>query len=141
MPGAPPHLNGASPRRRPAMILALAIRWCILGPTNSACRMWPKISCRSTSRRSRWSRNASPENKVRRIEIVIMPGTTAFPYEALIIEDVGGGGGGPTPPAGGGDDGDGGGADRNRRRRRSPSRQRYSTAIAIGIVSIFIFFM
>ncbi len=70
-----------------------------------------------------------------------MPGTTAFPDEELIIEDVGGGGGGPTPPAGGGDDGDGGGDDRNRRRRRSPSPKRYSTAIAIGIVSILIFFM
>ena len=70
-----------------------------------------------------------------------MPGTTAFPDEELIVEDIGGGGGGPTPPPGGGDDGDGGGDDRNRRRKWTPSPKRYSTAIAIGIVSILMFFM
>ncbi len=69
-----------------------------------------------------------------------MPGTTAVPDIEVIVEDVGGGGGGPTPPLGG-DDGDGGGDDRNRPRRWSPSPKRYSTAIAIGIVSILIFFM
>ncbi len=70
-----------------------------------------------------------------------MPGTTAVPDIELIVEDIGGGGGGPTPPAGGGDDGDGGGDDRNRHGKWSPSPKRYSTAIAIGIVSILIFFM
>ncbi len=70
-----------------------------------------------------------------------MPGTTAFPDEEIIIEDIGGGGGGPPSPPGGGDDGDGGGDDRNRRRKWTPSPKRYSTAITIGIVSILMFFM
>jgi len=70
-----------------------------------------------------------------------MPGTTAFPDEEIIIEDIGGGGGGPPPPPGGDDDGDGGGDDRNRRRKWTPSPNRYSTAITIGIVSILMFFM
>ncbi len=68
-----------------------------------------------------------------------MPGTTAFPDEELITDDVGGGGGGPPPPPGGGDDGDG--DDRNRRRKWSPTPRRYSTAITLGIVSILMFFM
>lgn len=70
-----------------------------------------------------------------------MPGTTAFPDEELIVEDIGGGGGGPTPPPGGGDDDGGGGDDGPRRRKWAPSPKRYSTAIAIGIVSILMFFM
>jgi len=70
-----------------------------------------------------------------------MPGTTAFPDEELIVEDIGGGGGGPPPPPGGSDDGDGSSDDRNRRRRWTPSPKRYSTAITIGIVSILMFFM
>jgi cytochrome c oxidase subunit 3 len=68
-----------------------------------------------------------------------MPGTTAFPDEELITDDIGGGGGGPTPPPGGGDDGDG--EDRDRRRKCSPTPRRYSTAITLGIVSILMFFM
>src|SRR2546428_8057168 len=66
-----------------------------------------------------------------------MPGTTATPDIELIIENTGGGGGG-TPPAGGdgGDDGDYG-----KRRKRSPSPRRYSTGIAIALVSILLFFM
>jgi cytochrome c oxidase subunit 3 len=70
-----------------------------------------------------------------------MPGTTAFPDEEIIIEDIGGGGGAPPPLPGGGDDGDGGGDDRNRRRKWTPSPKRYSTAITIAIVSILMFFM
>jgi cytochrome c oxidase subunit 3 len=66
-----------------------------------------------------------------------MPGTTAVPDIELIIEDVGGGGGGPTPPPGGGDDGD----DGKRRRPGAPSPNRYYTGIALGIVSILMFFM
>ena len=67
-----------------------------------------------------------------------MPGTTAVPDVELIIEDSRGGGGGQ-PPAGGdgGDDRD----DDHRRRNWSPTPRRYSTAIAIGIVSILMFFM
>jgi len=65
-----------------------------------------------------------------------MPGTTAAQDIELIIENVGGGGGG-TPPAGGDDGGDGG----KRRRRWSPSPKRYSTGIAIALVSILMFFM
>src|SRR5437879_4770551 len=70
-----------------------------------------------------------------------MPGTTAFPVEEIIVEDIGGGGGGPPPPPGGDDDGDGSGDDRNRRRKWTPSPKRYSTAITIGLVSILMFFM
>jgi cytochrome c oxidase subunit 3 len=68
-----------------------------------------------------------------------MPGTTASPDEELIVDDIGGGGGGPKPPPGGGDDGDG--DDNNRRRGWSATPRRYSTAIALGIVSILMFFM
>jgi len=70
-----------------------------------------------------------------------MPGTTATPDIEIIVEDIGGGGGGLPPPFGGGDDGDGGGDDGNRRRNWSASPKRYSTAIAIGIVAILMFFM
>lgn len=68
-----------------------------------------------------------------------MPGTTAVPDVELIIEDSRGGGGGGQPPTGGdgGDDGD----DDKRPRKWSPTPRRYSTAIAIGIVSILMFFM
>ena len=68
-----------------------------------------------------------------------MPGTTAFPDEELITDDIGGGGGGPNPPPGGGDGGDG--DDRDRRRKWPPAPRRYSTAITLGIVSILMFFM
>ncbi len=68
-----------------------------------------------------------------------MPGTTAFPDEELIVEDIGGGSGGPKPPPGGGDD------DGDKRRRPEPggrpSPNRYYTGIALGIVSILMFFM
>ena len=68
-----------------------------------------------------------------------MPGTTAFPDIEHVVEDIGRGGGGPTPPAGGGGDGD----DGNKRRRPGgpPSSNRYYTGIALGIVSILMFFM
>jgi cytochrome c oxidase subunit 3 len=70
-----------------------------------------------------------------------MPGTTAIPDIEIIVEDIGGGGGGPLPPPGGGDDGDGGDDDRNRRRDWSATPKRYSTALALGLVSILMFFM
>ena len=70
-----------------------------------------------------------------------MPGTTATPDIEIIVEDIGGGGGGPLPPPGGGDDGDGGDDDGNRRRDWSASPRRYSTAIALGLVAILMFFM
>ena len=68
-----------------------------------------------------------------------MPGTTAVPDIELVVEDIGGGGGGPTAPPGGGGDGD----DGNKRRRPGgpPSPNRYYTGIALGIVSILMFFM
>jgi len=68
-----------------------------------------------------------------------MPGTTAVPDIELVVEDIGGGGGGPTAPSGGSGDGD----DGNKRRRPSgpPSPNRYYTGIALGIVSILMFFM
>lgn len=65
-----------------------------------------------------------------------MPGTTATPDIELIIEDSRGGGGGGRPPDGG-DDGD----DRHKHRPGKPSPGRYHTGIAVGIVSILMFFM
>ena len=70
-----------------------------------------------------------------------MPGTTTTPDIEIIVEDIRGGGGGVPPSFGGGDDGDGAGGDDNRRRNWSASPKRYSTAIAIGLVSILMFFM
>ena len=68
-----------------------------------------------------------------------MPGTIAHPEIELVIEDRSGGGGGGRPPDGG-DDGDGG--DRGRHRPNGPpSPRRFSTAIAIAMVSILMFFM
>ncbi len=70
-----------------------------------------------------------------------MPGTTATPDIEIIVEDIGGGGGGgPIPPPGGGDDGDGD-DESNRRRDWSATPRRYSTAIALGLVAILMFFM
>jgi len=68
-----------------------------------------------------------------------MPGTTAVPDIELVVEDGSGGGGGPTAPPGGGGDGDEG--SKRRRPGRLPSPNRYYTGIALGIVSILMFFM
>jgi cytochrome c oxidase subunit III len=68
-----------------------------------------------------------------------MPGTTATPDIELIIEDSRGGGGVGRPPDGGDDGGDGDHGERGR--KRPPSPKRFSTAIAIGMVSILMFFM
>lgn len=67
-----------------------------------------------------------------------MPRTGTAPDIELVIEDSRGGGGG-RPPAGGdgGDDGD----DSRPQRRGSPSPRRFSTAITIALISIFMFFM
>jgi cytochrome c oxidase subunit 3 len=70
-----------------------------------------------------------------------MPGTTAPPDIEIIVEDIGGGGSGVPPSFGGGDNGDGGSDDGNRRRKWPASPKRYATAIAIGLVSILMFFM
>lgn len=71
-----------------------------------------------------------------------MPGTTTTPDIEIIVEDIGGGGGGRIPPPGGGDDGDGGDDDESHRRHDwSASPKRYSTAIALGLVAILMFFM
>jgi len=67
-----------------------------------------------------------------------MPGTTAPPEIEIIVEDIGGNGGG-TPPRRGDGGGDDGG--RDRRPDESPSPKRYFTAIALGLVSILMFFM
>ena len=67
-----------------------------------------------------------------------MPGSTATPEIELIIEKKpSDGGGGTLPPAGG----DGGGDDGKRPRRWKPSPKRYYTGMALGIVSILMFFM
>jgi cytochrome c oxidase subunit III len=66
-----------------------------------------------------------------------MPGTITTHEIELIIEKKGGGGGGDLPPAGG----DGGGGDGKKRPNRPISPSRYYTGIAIGIVSVLMFFM
>lgn len=69
-----------------------------------------------------------------------MPGTSAPPDIEIIIEDSRGGGGGGERPPDGGDDGDDSDFDRHRRRQPASPR-RFSTGIAIGMVSILMFFM
>jgi cytochrome c oxidase subunit 3 len=66
-----------------------------------------------------------------------MPWTTATHDTEIVVIDIGGGGGGTGPPAGrgGGGDGDKGG------RPRKPPQGRYSTAITLGMISIFMFFL
>jgi cytochrome c oxidase subunit 3 len=66
-----------------------------------------------------------------------MPASTTGQDIELIIEKVGGNGRGNPPPAGGKRGGD----DGKRRRKGQPSPGRYYTGIAIGIVSILMFFM
>jgi cytochrome c oxidase subunit 3 len=65
-----------------------------------------------------------------------MPGTTAQEIE-LIIEKKDGGAGGNVPPA----RGTGGGDDDKKRPNRPVSPARYYTGMAIGIVSVLMFFM
>jgi cytochrome c oxidase subunit 3 len=66
-----------------------------------------------------------------------MPGTTSD-IELIIEEKKGGGGGGSLPPVSRG----GGGGDDGKKRPNKPiSPGRYYTAIAIGIVSVLMFFM
>jgi len=67
-----------------------------------------------------------------------MPGSTATHDIELIIEKKpSNGGGGDLPPV----DRDGGGDDGKRPRRSKPSPKRYYTGMALGIVSILMFFM
>jgi len=66
-----------------------------------------------------------------------MPGTTTEEVE-LIVEEKGGGGGGDLPPVGRGGSG---GEDGKKRPNRPISPMRYYTGIAIGIVSVLMFFM
>jgi cytochrome c oxidase subunit III len=63
-------------------------------------------------------------------------GTKEIQEIEIILEDIGGGGGSAPPPAGG-DDGESG----KRRNPQPASSRRYYTAIGLGIVSIFMFFM
>lgn len=67
-----------------------------------------------------------------------MPGTSTTEDIELVMENRGGGGGGDLPPAGGND---GGGDDGKKRPNRPISPGRYYTGIAIGIVSVLMFFM
>jgi len=69
-----------------------------------------------------------------------MPGTIAPPDIEIIIEDSRGGGGGGERPPDGGDDGDNSDFD-SYRGRQPASPRRFSTAIAIAMVSILMFFM
>lgn len=66
-----------------------------------------------------------------------MPGTTAGHDIELIIEKVASHGGGTAPPSNGG----GGGDDGKKPPKRRPSPRRYYTGIALGIVSVLMFFM
>src|SRR5229473_214998 len=67
-----------------------------------------------------------------------MPGSTATTEIELIIErKTGDGGGGNLPPTGR----NGGGGDGKRPRRENSSPNRYYTGMALGIVSILMFFM
>jgi cytochrome c oxidase subunit III len=68
----------------------------------------------------------------------IMPGTVVSDEIELIVEKKGGGGGGTALPPGG----NGGGGDEGKKRpnkRVSPGR--YYTGVAIGIISVLMFFM
>jgi cytochrome c oxidase subunit 3 len=66
-----------------------------------------------------------------------MSGTTAGQDTEIVVIDIGGGGGGIEPPAGGG----GGGDSDKGGRPRKPPQGRYSTAITLGMISIFMFFL
>ena len=66
-----------------------------------------------------------------------MPGTTVGHDIELIIEKVADNGGGITPPS----NGNGGDDDGKRPPKRRPSPRRYYTGIALGIVSVLMFFM
>lgn len=66
-----------------------------------------------------------------------MPGTSATHDIELIIEKTSDGRGGNLPPT----ERDGGGDDGKRPRKGKPSPKRYYTGIAVGIVSILMFFM
>jgi len=66
-----------------------------------------------------------------------MPGTTAGQDIELIVEKVADDGGGILPPSNGG----GGGDEGKRPPKRRPSPRRYYTGIALGIVSVLMFFM
>jgi cytochrome c oxidase subunit 3 len=72
-----------------------------------------------------------------------MPGTSVIDDIELIIEDIRGGGGKPPSrrdDGDGGDDGGNSGGDRRPEPRRS-SPKKYSTAIALAMLSILMFFM
>ncbi|HXY01888.1 MAG TPA: heme-copper oxidase subunit III [Candidatus Limnocylindrales bacterium] len=66
-----------------------------------------------------------------------MPGATTSHDTELIIEKKNGDGSGKLPPAGGNGGGDAG----KNRPKRQPSPSRYYTGIAVGIVSVLMFFM
>ena len=66
-----------------------------------------------------------------------MPGTSVGHDIELIIEKVADNGGGITPPS----NGNGGDDDGKRSPKRRPSPRRYYTGIALGIVSVLMFFM
>jgi cytochrome c oxidase subunit 3 len=69
-----------------------------------------------------------------------MPTTTPVHDIELIIENVGGGGTGK-PPAGGDDGNSGGGENKKSPKPTPPNARRYYTGMALGIVSILMFFM
>ena len=69
-----------------------------------------------------------------------MPSATSTKEIELIVEHTGRGGGGASlPPAGGNGGGNGGGG--KKPEKGQPSSKRYFTGIAVGIVSILMFFM
>jgi cytochrome c oxidase subunit 3 len=70
-----------------------------------------------------------------------MPSATPIKDIELILENSGGGGGGNQPPRGGNGDGGGDGSGKPGSNKPPSSPNRYYTGIAIGIVSILMFFM
>ena len=77
------------------------------------------------------------ENQIARKDGREMPGTTAGYDIELIIEKIFDDSGGTVPPRGR----DGGGDDGKKPPERRPSPKRYYTGMALGIVSVLMFFM
>jgi cytochrome c oxidase subunit 3 len=70
-----------------------------------------------------------------------MPGSSVLEDIELIIEDISGGGSGKPPSRDDDDGGDDGGGGGNRPDSRRSNSKKYSTAIALAMLSILMFFM
>src|SRR5438477_1931617 len=70
-----------------------------------------------------------------------MPGTSVLDDLELLIEDISGGGSGKPPSRDGHDDGDGNDGFGGRLQPRGPNTRKYSTAIALAMLSVLMFFL